>query len=111
MKLEGLPRRKIRYWLFRFRTELENGVEIDDAPKGLKKKFEKLEWFQGWANYGVSWDIHMTELFRIVPLKKSLDDEWKHIIDKVAIELVPDEKFTDKIAKKKTKNKTKKGTK
>lgn len=118
MKFEELPRRKIRYWLFRFRTEDDGGTSSDDAPVGLKEKFEGLEWFQGWHNFSVVWDIHEEDFFRIVPLAESIDDQWNKVLERVTIELKPDVKFTDKldqnnkkISKKKAKKKSKKKTK
>lgn len=97
MNLEELPHRKVRYWLFRFRTECDKGVSAAEAPEGLKIKFENLEWFQGWENFGISWDVHADDCFRIVPLKQSLDDDWNQILERVTIELVPDEKHVDRV--------------
>jgi hypothetical protein len=56
-ELDKLSRREVRYWCFRFQTEIENGTPADDAPKGLKQKLEKQEHFRGWEEFAKSWDI------------------------------------------------------
>jgi hypothetical protein len=48
--MNKLQRRTVRYWCFRFRNEILNGVPSDGAPEGLKEHFEQLEGFRGW-NY------------------------------------------------------------
>jgi len=57
MKISDLPRRKVRYWLFRFRNEVIEGVSSNGAPPGLKKHFENLPQFTGWEDFGVRWDL------------------------------------------------------
>lgn len=110
MELERMLRRKVRYWCFRFKTETEeDGANADDAPEGLRERFEGMEWFQGWHNFGNTWDVHDEDPFRIVPLKKSLVDQWDSVIEKKVPELVKVETHNDKITKKKkAKKKTKK---
>lgn len=50
-------RRKIRYWLFRFRTEATGGAPSNGAPADLRAYFEKMDGFRGWKGFAVSWDI------------------------------------------------------
>lgn len=108
MNLDDLPRRKVRYWLFRFRTELEeDGANADDAPEGLREHFEGLEWFQGWGKFGFTWDVHEEDKFRIVPLHASLHDQWNKTIEEKVPELVKVETHNDKITKKKKASKKK----
>jgi len=80
MSFEDLHRRKVRYWCFRFRTEAEEGVDASDAPKGLKEKFEEMEWFQGWSKFGVTWDVHEKFKFQIVPRKSTIHEDWDKVI-------------------------------
>lgn len=112
--LENMLKRQVRYWCFRFRTETEeDGATADDAPKGLRERFEEMEWFQGWSKFGITWDVHDEDPFRIIPLKISLQDQWNAVIEKKVPELVKDESHVEKITKKKkAKKKTiKKGKK
>ena len=74
--LEGLGRRKVRYWCFRFRTEAEGGPLADEAPQGVREHFESLDWFKGWATFNVEWDVHDTDYGRIVPLDRNPLDVW-----------------------------------
>ena len=53
----NLPRRKVRYWLFRFRTEAVEGIPANGAPEGLREYFEKYPGFIGWKAFAVSWDL------------------------------------------------------
>jgi len=106
-----MTRRQLRYWLFRFKTETEeDGVSAEGSPEGLREKFEDMEWFQGWANFGITWDVHLEDFHRIIPLKKSLAEQWDEILEKTVPELVKDETHVEKITKKKAKKKAKKKT-
>jgi len=112
MILDEMTRRQIRYWLFRFRTETEeNGASAEGSPEGLREKFEDMEWFQNWENFGITWDVHDEDFFRIVPLKQSLSDQWNRVLEEKVPELIKDETHNEKITKKKTKKKSKKKTK
>jgi len=97
----NLPRRKIRYWCFRFQHEEANQVSSNGAPPGLREHFEKTPGFTGWDQFAVSWDLpHLkncnqggapaigtfcTCAFKIVPLKMvlrsfSVWEEWNRAI-------------------------------
>lgn len=92
--MDKLQRRTVRYWCFRFRNEVLNGVPSDGAPEGLKEHFEKLEGFRGWDRFAVSWDVPHKEYCNgngcicgrdIVPLeivlrKYSVWEEWQATI-------------------------------
>ena len=67
---------KIRYWLFRFRTEATGGPPALGAPDGLRGHFEALEWFSEWPLFGVTWDVHEARPLDIRPIKESLDAGW-----------------------------------
>lgn len=109
MKLDDMTKRQVRYWLFRFKTELEDdGASASDAPRGLRKLFEGMEWFQGWNNFSVTWDVNHEEPFRIIPLKVSLDEQWNKTLEEKVPEMVKADSHIEKITKKKSKKKTKK---
>lgn len=77
-----LPRRKLRYWLFRFRTEALQSVSTNGAPSGLKEFFEKLPGFTNWKEFAVRWDVPEgdpgeTVPLEIVPRKFSVWEEWQ----------------------------------
>ena len=77
-----LPRRKLRYWLFRFRTEAIQSVSTNGAPKGMREFFEQLEGFTNWKEFAVRWDVPDGDpgrpvQMRIVPRKFSVWEEWQ----------------------------------
>ena len=77
-----LPRRKLRYWLFRFRTEEIQSVSTNGAPEGLKEFFEGLPGFTTWKEFAVRWDVPDGEPREVVPLvivprKFSVWEEWQ----------------------------------
>lgn len=105
MSIFKLPRRKVRYWLFRFRNEAVEGTKADGAPPGLKKHFESLPQFSSWENFGVTWDLpHLENCsdkgwyvvgqscscsreivpLRCSPIARSIWSEWKRTILKEA---------------------------
>jgi len=53
----NLPRRRVRYWCFRFQTEELEGSGSNGSPPGLKDYFEKVPGFLGWKEFAVSWDL------------------------------------------------------
>jgi len=80
-----MTRRQIRYWFFRFRTELEpDGASAEGAPEGLKEKYESHPYFGGWDNFGVTWDLDTDDTERIVPLRFSLEQQWNTEIASLA---------------------------
>ena len=52
-KYKELPRRKIRYWLYRFRTEATGGAKATNAPRGMKVHFESKPYFDGWDGFRI----------------------------------------------------------
>lgn len=90
MELEKLMRRTVRYWCFRFRTEVLEGVSSNGAPEGLKKHIESIEGFGGWDKFAGSWDFpHDPSCgldpcecartiidYRIIPRRFSVWEEW-----------------------------------
>jgi hypothetical protein len=54
-------RRKVRYFCFRLQTEHDpeapDRPAPEDIPKGFRAFYEKQTWFDGWRNFGVTWDV------------------------------------------------------
>jgi hypothetical protein len=53
-------RRKIRYMCFRLQTEHDPEApdrKAEGIPRGFKPFFQKQEWFDGWDNFGKTWDV------------------------------------------------------
>lgn len=78
--LSELGRRKLRYWCFRCKTELEGGADVEDMPKGLKKHLEKMTTFSafsGWEYFGVKWDWTEAEPYEMIPLQIPLMEQWE----------------------------------
>jgi len=69
-------RRIVRYWCFRFQTEVSGGASADDAPKGLRTYFEKQDLFSNWNNFAVKWDVDRLDPFTLVRRAKSVWREW-----------------------------------
>jgi len=81
-KISDLPRKEVRYWLFRFRKEEIDSIPSNGSPKGLKEHFENLKGFKGWKYFAVRWDLPPGEPSDIVPLemvdrKFSVWEEWQ----------------------------------
>ncbi len=87
MKLEELSRRQVRYWLFRFRTEKEGGAKATGAPRGLRKRFEGQPEFDGWAKFGMTWDVAEGDYFKAVPRKYTIHEEWNATLRRLVIDL------------------------
>ena len=80
--MTSLPRRKLRYWLYRFRTEAIESVPSNGAPEGLKAYFESLPGFSGWKDFAVKWDVPPGQAnevvpYEIMPRKFSVWEEWQ----------------------------------
>ena len=95
--MHNLQRRKIRYWLYKYKKEaLEGRLDLSNgAPKGLKEHFESQTLFTGWENFAVNWDLpHVRRDCTIttcrcgpevVPLEatrryKSMTEEWDDLL-------------------------------
>lgn len=80
---ERTVRRRVRYELSRLKTEADGGVEAD-PPEGFKDFFEKQEWWDGWDNWGVTWDVGKLGseegVLVVVPRWLSIYEEWDDVI-------------------------------
>jgi len=76
----NLNRRKLRYRLYRIRS----GDSVD--PKdGLKAHFESQDNFDGWHNFGITWDVGSEDEwpeghYVAILLKESLDVTWQRTL-------------------------------
>ena len=51
-----LLRKRVRYNLARLKTEADGGPKAE-PPRGFKKFYADQKWFDGWENWGVTWDV------------------------------------------------------
>jgi len=82
-----LPRKQIRYWLFRFKTaSVAGGAAAKGAPRGLRQHFEEHRHFLGWGLFNESrgWDVGESDPLKIVPLQRGSGDLWKDVVDEEA---------------------------
>lgn len=75
--VRGLGRRKIKYRLYRIQAG-----SIVDSHDGLKAHFESQDEFDGWHNFGKTWDVGAEGgwpegHFVAVPLEESLEQTWQ----------------------------------
>jgi len=83
-----MTRREIRYWFFRFKTEMEvGGASATDAPPDLKEHYESHPHFGGWEKFGMTWDLDEKDVEVIVPLRYSLEQEWNRQVAALARDL------------------------
>ena len=98
-----MTRKQIRYLLFRLKNELENGVPVGGLPDNFKAAFIHQKKFQGFNNFGVSWDVggripneqfphedattKEPSAWVIVMRDESLDDAWNRVLSKVVVTL------------------------
>jgi hypothetical protein len=92
-----MQRRKIRYWLYKYKKEaLEGRADLSNgAPKGLKEHFEGQSLFTGWENFAENWDLpHVRKgctlltclcASEVVPLEavrryKGINEEWDDLL-------------------------------
>lgn len=72
-------RKKIRYQLYRLRTEQEGKCAAESTDE-FKKQFEDQEFFDGWNNFGTTWDVAFDEPTRIVHRTLSEQEEWDELV-------------------------------
>ncbi len=74
-------RRKVRYWLFRLRSEAEGLGDAKGIPAGLKTHYKKQEWFDGWENFGATWDVDDEDPLTTVPRWETIHEEWDRVLE------------------------------
>jgi len=83
----GLGRRKLRYWCFRFQTEVEGGAVAEGAPAGLRSMIEAKPGFEGWRRFAKTWDLASGPEIVIVVRTSSVWQEWSETLNRVALQL------------------------
>ncbi len=82
-------RRKIRYILFRLKKKEDEGVPVR-TPAGFKKFYSDQKWFDGWENFGVTWDVGdpldpkdrgSDDPFEVVARYQSVNEEWDEVVE------------------------------
>lgn len=73
-------RRKVRYWMFRIQTAETGGPKAEKVPKGFKKFFEEQKDFDGWENFGQTWDVEPKEPLVVRARYMSIHEEWDIVI-------------------------------
>jgi len=82
-------RRRVRYNLFRLQNEEESGIPADSTPDGFKEFFETQQWFDGWGNFGKTWDVGdpmdaaargSDDPLTAVPRYLTIHEEWDEVI-------------------------------
>lgn len=80
---EGLKirsdRKKVRYQLYRLRTEAE-GKCANASTEEFIKSFEDQEFFDGWNNFATTWDVSFDDPMRIVHRTLSEQEEWDNVV-------------------------------
>ena len=72
-------RKKIRYQLYRLRTESE-GKFGSDSTDEFRESFEKQPFFGGWKFFATNWDVAFDDPMRIVHRELSEQDEWDELV-------------------------------
>ena len=72
-------RKKIRYQLYRLRTEAEGKNSAESKDK-FRKSFEKQPLFDGWRFFAVTWDVAFDDPNRIIHKDKSEQEEWDELV-------------------------------
>jgi len=67
-------RKKVRYQLYRLRTESEGKCGADSTEE-FKAQFDAQDKFDGWKNFASTWDVAFDEPTRIVHKTKSEQEE------------------------------------
>lgn len=74
-------RKQTRYWCFRLRTEQElDGRPAKGRPRGLKPWFEKQAEFDGWENFGATWDVDPENPVTAIPRYQTIHEEWDEVV-------------------------------
>lgn len=83
-----LLRKGVRYNLSRLRTEAEGG-EKASPPEGFVEFFEEDEHFDGWENWGVTWDsgdpfdpsVPEDDPLKLYWRDQSIHEEWEEVLN------------------------------
>jgi hypothetical protein len=76
-------RHEVRYACFRVQNELQGGAKADEKHHAIAKEIEKLEGFEGWNKFSITWDISTPSPIVIVKRKWSIYQEWNQTLERV----------------------------
>lgn len=82
-------RKKIRYSLYRLRTESE-GKCASDVDDKFKKSFEDQKGFDGWRAFATTWDVSFDDPHRVVSRAMSEQEEWDNVVASKFPQIKPD---------------------
>ena len=85
-------RKKIRYKLYRLRTESE-GKCASDVDDDFKEIFENQDGFDSWRMFATTWDVSMTDPRKVVSRALSEQDEWDNVVRSKFPQIKPDGKI------------------
>jgi hypothetical protein len=86
-----MSRKQIKRILALIKAEVEHDRDFNlDLPERFKESFEGQKHFKGWINYHVTWGVSKKDAWKVVPLKKSLEQEWHDELEKVIPVITPE---------------------
>ncbi len=83
-------KRRTRYYCFSMKTKVIDVSNSIRVPKKLINFFESHPGFEGWQNFGVTWDIKKQDPLDIFYRNFSVNQEWDATIRRVVPELPVD---------------------
>lgn len=85
--MDKLTRRNIRYICFRLQTEATGGTKAEKEDEGIMQfvdevrgHMEEQEDFDGWNNFGKTWDVGEKSFLVAVLRKSSIQSEWDKVL-------------------------------
>lgn len=87
--MDTLTRRQVRYICFRLKTAATGGESASgdgflEHADEIKDHFESQDDFDGWKQFGVTWDVGEKAHLVAVILKQSHASTWNRILKKEA---------------------------
>ena len=83
-------KRKIRYYCFSMKTNFEKKNDNIKVPKQFIEYFEKLDDFETWKKFGITWDVKTKNPIEIYYRDFSVNQEWDATIRRVVPEFPVD---------------------
>ena len=77
-------RHDTRYACFRMQTHCAGGNKAEKSHIAITKKIEKLNGFEGWRKFALTWDVSTVSPIKLVKRKWSIYEEWNQTIKRVA---------------------------
>lgn len=83
-------RRKVRYKLYRLRTEAEGKSGAQEIGPEFRRVFESQPEFKGWRFFGHLWDVSLIDPYIVVGRDFTEEEEWASIVRAKFPHIVPD---------------------